>query len=127
MLLLMPNLEEIPAPEKQLKWDLATSNHVQVSKNGCVRKAHIFIIIIEIRSPYSSLCLVYIGDCEWGPYGEFTDCSVSCGEGLKSRAREIVVEADQGGRKCIGEPVQELSCFLRPCGSKLHLRYVQTG
>jgi len=55
-------------------------------------------------------------DCEWGPYGEFTDCSVSCGEGLKSRTREIVVEADQGGRKCIGEPVQELSCFLRPCG-----------
>jgi len=34
MLLLMPNLEEIPAPEKQLKWDLATSNHVQGTANG---------------------------------------------------------------------------------------------
>ena len=47
MLLLMPNLEEIPAPEKQLKWDLATSNHVQVSKIGCVRKVQVFILLFK--------------------------------------------------------------------------------
>lgn len=55
-------------------------------------------------------------DCQWGPYGAFTECSTTCGPGIKSRSRVIVQEADPGGRNCTGEFSQELSCNLRPCG-----------
>ena len=64
-----------------------------------------------------SFCF-YAGDCEWGPYGAFTECSTTCGPGIKDRSRVIVQEADAGGRNCTGESSQELACNLRPCGSK---------
>jgi len=55
-------------------------------------------------------------DCQWGPFGAFSECSEPCGPGLKNRTRVKVVEGDPGGRNCTGPSVQEVSCNLRKCG-----------
>jgi len=41
-------------------------------------------------------------DCQWAVWGEWADCSVSCGNGTTSRVREMAVLAMNGGKDCIG-------------------------
>lgn len=56
-------------------------------------------------------------DCKWGPFAAATDCSQTCGDGLKSRTREYAEIGDPEGRNCTGPATVELNCNLRPCGT----------
>ena len=57
-------------------------------------------------------------DCEWGEYGRWTDCSQSCGNGLKFRTRSIVQEAQNEGKQCLGCEQEIGVCNLSECLSK---------
>ena len=50
----------------------------------------------------------------WNPWSEWTDCSRSCGRGLKFRDRTCQID---GGRlnKCVGDDHEYASCVLRNC------------
>lgn len=39
-------------------------------------------------------------DCEWSVWSEWGKCSVTCGAGVNSRKRHIVVQAANGGTEC---------------------------
>ena len=55
-------------------------------------------------------------DCE-GAFGEWSDCSNSCGEGKKTRAYAVIKRAGHGGEDCAhadGE-LQTMSCYGPLC------------
>ena len=54
-------------------------------------------------------------DCEWGSYGEWSSCSVSCGVGEKSRTRQVATAAANGGQDCVGEATESESCNGGDC------------
>lgn len=49
-------------------------------------------------------------NCHWNFWGEWSDCSVSCGNGTMSRVREIAMIAMNGGDKCVGSFNQTSNC-----------------
>ena len=50
--------------------------------------------------------------CEWGEWASnWTDCSYTCGVGIESRRREIMLEAETGGKNCTpDDAVQKRDC-----------------
>ena len=59
-------------------------------------------------------------DCEW-EYGEYTECSVTCGGGIKYRDPIITVHPKHGGKSCPPEALEEDSaeCNTMECPSEL--------
>ncbi len=52
----------------------------------------------------------------WSDWGSWSDCSVSCGEGVKTRWRSCNNPAPlNGGKQCIGDRVQHIPCRLPSC------------
>lgn len=49
-------------------------------------------------------------DCLWMNWGEWSDCSVTCGNGSMSRVREIAMLAIDGGADCTGPTNQNITC-----------------
>ena len=65
------------------------------------------------------------GYSEWGNYSQ---CSTSCGDGKKQRQRTCTNPAPQfKGKDCsrLGDPVQLETCNIQPCPSKLHMSLLQ--
>ena len=54
-------------------------------------------------------------DCEWSRFSDWSECSVSCGGGIQRRRRTILVEADRGGRRCVGRSEETRICNSKSC------------
>mmetsp|Transcript_65291 Transcript_65291/g.120266 ORF Transcript_65291/g.120266 Transcript_65291/m.120266 type:complete len:581 (+) Transcript_65291:119-1861(+) len=54
-------------------------------------------------------------NCIWGPWGEFTDCTKSCGGGAKERSRGYQVHVANGGVPCDGDADELLPCNVFYC------------
>ena len=54
-------------------------------------------------------------NCVWGKFSEWGMCSVTCGDGKKSRSRTISTLASGGGRQCYGQSIEEKPCNERKC------------
>lgn len=50
-------------------------------------------------------------DCIWMNWGEWSDCTVTCGKGTQSRVREIAMLATDGGVACDGPTFMNASCL----------------
>ena len=49
-------------------------------------------------------------------FGEWSECSVSCGEGTQTRTRTCTEPAPaNGGADCVGEAFQTQPCTLNEC------------
>ncbi|CAJ0945104.1 unnamed protein product, partial [Mesorhabditis belari] len=46
----------------------------------------------------------------WGPWGQWTSCSATCGSAQRSRRRQCI-----GGNDCIGGNLENQDCGLSPC------------
>ncbi|PAV72247.1 hypothetical protein WR25_00064 isoform A [Diploscapter pachys] len=53
--------------------------------------------------------------CEISEWSPWTNCSVTCGNGKKTRTRHIINFPRNGGTPCPEHLMQELRCHLRPC------------
>eukprot|EP01134_Creolimax_fragrantissima_P000840 CFRG0840T1 len=53
-------------------------------------------------------------DCVLGPYGPYSECSVSCGGGIQTRVRPIITSPENGGAEC-GPVSQNQTCEAQPC------------
>lgn len=49
-------------------------------------------------------------DCIWNHWGEWSDCSTSCGAGWQTRIREIAMLARDGGAECTGSINETVKC-----------------
>ena len=68
-------------------------------------------IVIELET--------IVVDCGWCEWGEWTDCSVDCGGGDKTRKRfGECPEAQFDGEVCLGADEECERCSLDPCPSK---------
>ena len=54
-------------------------------------------------------------NCEWSDFGEWSECSKSCGGGEKTSNRSVIKPALNGGKDCEGEDIQIESCNDQPC------------
>ena len=71
---------------------------------------------MDLRLRYFSIFyLVPAVDCQLTPWSTWSGCSLSCGEGFRSRNRRISVAPAHGGKPC--NTTRETStCNLRKCG-----------
>ena len=54
-------------------------------------------------------------DCQWTDWGNWTQCSVTCNGGTRTRSRQYLVTAQYGGKGCAGEGIQTNTCNTQPC------------
>ena len=58
-------------------------------------------------------------DCVWGEYGEWSNCSATCGGGSTTRKRTEATPASNGGASCTGSATETETCNTNACpGSK---------
>jgi hypothetical protein len=60
----------------------------------------------------AELCAI---DCEVSLWGEWGDCSNSCGNGLQKRSRTITKTNKHGGKACPTALTQTQECHIGPC------------
>ena len=78
--------------------------------HGGVRKG-----AIKIVTYYLNDSLV---DCVYGNWSdEFSGCSQTCGQGVKTMSRPIQVNSQYGGKPCSNHTIAE-NCFLKSCNGK---------
>ena len=54
-------------------------------------------------------------NCEWSDFGEWSECSKSCGGGEKSSNRIVIKPAQYGGKECEEKDIQTELCNDQPC------------
>ncbi|KAM9847132.1 thrombospondin type-1 domain-containing protein 1 [Aulostomus maculatus] len=69
------------------------------------------------RSPSpAQTCLVVHRTAEsWGPWQQWSMCSVTCGEGVRERVRECLLPSSVGGVQCMGMVKEQSLCSLEAC------------
>ena len=60
-------------------------------------------------------------DCQWDSQGwsEWSCCSQTCAEGVRTRTRNENQIAQNGGKPCLGKKVESESCHYGPCPGKI--------
>ena len=60
--------------------------------------------------------VIYVFPVSWSPWGDYEDCSVTCGEGVKVR-RRTCQDPDMTGDTCSpGQDFEEAACTGPTCG-----------
>ena len=59
--------------------------------------------------------MIELLDCEWGPYGEWSECSTTCDWGVKTSKRTKLQSAHSGGKECEGFDLRTEECREEPC------------
>ena len=57
-------------------------------------------------------------NCLWSPWSEWTECSTSCGRGMKERQRSVVLQELNGG-SCPGRFKEFLDCEEEECNEEV--------
>lgn len=57
-------------------------------------------------------------DCEMSDWGQWTECSVTCGGGFRSQMRRVHIRARLGGRPCEGATRRTSPCSAQSCGEE---------
>ncbi|XP_061105878.1 thrombospondin type-1 domain-containing protein 1 [Conger conger] len=80
------------------------------------RNRYCFRLVLYSRSPSpAQTCVIVQRNAEtWGPWQSWGGCSVSCGEGVRERARECLAPST-GGIQCTGMVKEQSHCSLEDC------------
>jgi hypothetical protein len=54
-------------------------------------------------------------DCTWNDYADWSSCSVTCGDGTRTRTRTEATSSANGGDQCTGGPTETESCNAGSC------------
>lgn len=61
--------------------------------------------------------MLYTEPPAWNMWGEWTDCSESCGPGTRTRMRTCNTDQDcPDGSSCIGDNTESEACLENPLG-----------
>ena len=58
---------------------------------------------------------IYLVDCQWDDFAEWSICTQTCGRGKKSRTRSTKRHAENGGIPCTGNEIEKQSCNTDSC------------
>ena len=61
-----------------------------------------------------------IVDCRWSMFSEWSQCSKSCGWGVKKSERKIIQISSHGGKDCEGQATRTEKCNNQPCAGTLN-------
>jgi hypothetical protein len=64
-------------------------------------------------------------DCQVSEWGDWSDCSATCGKGWVTRTRTILIEASNGGRRCPRKLTKRKKCRMMPCDTLPPRRWYQ--
>ena len=74
-----------------------------------------FILRSNIEMISTHCCHFAVVNCEMSEWGEYSECSSSCGSGTKSRERQILVKPRFGGTACPQNLRQTTICIGTSC------------
>ena len=63
-------------------------------------------------------------DCKWSSYGDWSECSATCGGGKRSSSRAVLQQALDGGEDCVGKVNRIDICNIDPCPGTLRISYI---
>ena len=74
---------------------------------------------------FKSIPSIYvIANGKWGPWSSYSECSVTCGTGNKTRSRKCNNPPPSGnGKKCEGKKEQTVDCLVDYCPSKRTIKF----
>ena len=83
----------------------------------------IFILFDTIRYIYTEykfhllikLLSYFVVDCKWNDFGEWTECSKTCGKGKQERTRTVMTQTQGGGKQCTGSTEETRDCKIKDC------------
>jgi len=58
-------------------------------------------------------------DCLFAEWGQWTECSASCGGGYHAAVRRVISHAEHGGKACDGTLRKTKPCNEQPCSAKV--------
>ena len=85
----------------------------------------VLIVTYNILSTYQ----IHVVDCEWNAWEPYSACSVTCGEGTKTKKRTKSVE-ESGEGTCTGKDQETISCYKDKCttpGTSILLICIENG
>ena len=59
--------------------------------------------------------IIFAADCRWSDFGEWSNCSADCGNGVQERSRIIEIAAAFGGAECTGSENETQVCKIKEC------------
>ena len=62
-------------------------------------------------------------NCKWGAFGEWSQCTKTCGVGTQTRSRVKTQKAEHGGAECEGSSSEMRACNLMTCPGNIHTNY----
>ena len=62
-------------------------------------------------------------DCEWGEFGDWSECTKTCGAGTQTRTRAKIQEAEHGGTECEGSSSEQRACEVHVCPGNIKMLY----
>ena len=70
----------------------------------------------RVKSRYDlTLTVLPIIDCTWAQFGDWSQCSSTCGGGWKTRSRTVQEQAQNGGQPCHGQQQEIVDCNTHGC------------
>ena len=81
----------------------------------------LFLLLLLYALQYTSDTVSHLNPVNggWSNYGEWGDCSVTCGSGVRARTRTCTNPVPSGGgMDCDGSTTQVDMCVLEACSGK---------
>ena len=62
-------------------------------------------------------------NCKWGDFGNWTQCTKTCGSGTQTKSRAKIQKAENGGAECEGSSSEVTTCEMTTCPGNWKMRY----
>ncbi|XP_061658319.1 thrombospondin type-1 domain-containing protein 1 [Syngnathoides biaculeatus] len=112
--------EDPPSPPLAFNWLTQGENETEFNCSIFYpgRSKYCFRFVFNYSrspSPAQTCLVVHRSEESWGPWKQWSVCSVSCGEGVRERVRECLLPSGVDGKKCTGMEKEQSFCSLEDC------------
>ncbi|XP_061607773.1 thrombospondin type-1 domain-containing protein 1 [Phyllopteryx taeniolatus] len=114
--------EDPPSPPLAFNWLTQGENETEFNCSVFYpgRSKYCFRFVFNYSrspSPAQTCLVVHRSEESWGPWKQWSVCSVSCGEGVRERVRECLLPSGVDGKQCTGIEKKQSFCSLEDCAA----------